>query len=297
MLVRKRLYRLLAVVLLLLTVQPWLSKSSLLAEHSLPPQTPKGKIRIVTWNIEFLGNRNPRRTLEQRRAIANRIRTFDAAVLVLQEVLRPNTLKEIKTSLGPSWRINASWWQNNALLYDTSKVKMLSVVYLKYIPKERGALGSKWPGPWYRKPISGVFRSVQVDSKSFRVIGVHCHWEKTEVRAAEGLWLSELIETLAENPHEPRDIVLLGDFNEEPGKPPHLSLMGTKHLHLLPKKNGDITHVSGRRLDYIYLSQSLIAKSHEKSCFVIRPEHYNETPAQFDETYSDHLPIFVDISL
>jgi endonuclease/exonuclease/phosphatase family metal-dependent hydrolase len=297
MLGRKRLNGLLAVVLISFAVQPLLRESSLSATYSFPPQTPNGKIRIVTWNIEFLGNRTPRRTPAQRRAIAERIRTFDAAVLVLQEVLRPHILNEIKSSLGPSWKIYASWWQNNAFLYDTSKVHMVSVEYLKYIPKAKGAPGTKWPGPWYRKPLSGVFRSVQMSSKTFHVIGVHCHWEKTEIRAAEGIWLSELIEALAEDPHEPLDFLLLGDFNDEPGKPPHLSLLETNRLHLLPKKNGDITHVSGNRIDHIYLSPSLSRNSHEESCFVVRPEYYNETPTDFRATYSDHLPVFVDIRL
>jgi endonuclease/exonuclease/phosphatase family metal-dependent hydrolase len=271
--------------------------SILLAQDFFPFKTPKEQIRIVTWNIEFLGARKPRRVPEQRQAIAERIKTFDAAVLVFQEILRPKVLKMIKTSLGPSWKIHASWWQNNAFLYDTKKVEMLSATYLNYYQEKKGTTSIEWPGPWYRKPITGVFRPAKMKSKLFRVIGVHCHWEKSEVRAAEGAWLRDLIETLKESPNEPLDIVLLGDFNGEPGGPPHSLLQETKYLRLLPKRNGDITSVYRKRLDYIYVTSGLITKLEKKSCFVIRPNYYHETLAQFDATYSDHLPVFVDISL
>lgn len=65
---------------------------------------------------------------------------------------------------------------------------------------------------------------------------------------------------------------------------------------MLPKENGDTTNVSGKRLDYVYVSQSLKAKLKKKFCFVIRPRHYNENPGQFDAIYSDHFPVFVDIT-
>lgn len=137
------------------------------AQDFFPFQSPQGHIRIVSWNIEFLGKRKPRRTQEQKQAIAERIRTFDAAVLVLQEILKPAVLDDIKTALGPSWKIHASWWQNNAFLYDTNKVKMLSLEYLKHRKQEKGSTKTKWPGTWYRKPISGVFRPLDIKAKAF----------------------------------------------------------------------------------------------------------------------------------
>jgi endonuclease/exonuclease/phosphatase family metal-dependent hydrolase len=261
-----------------------------------PFKTPNGHIRIVSWNIEFLGNRKPRRTEKQKQAIAERIRTFDAAILVLQEILRPAVLNDIKTALGPSWKVHSSWWQNNAILYDTNKVETLSLEYLKYRKQGTKSTKTKWPGPWYRKPISGVFRTLDIKANTFRIIGVHCHWEKTEMRIAEGEWLRSLIIELIKNQHKSNDIVLLGDFNGAPGKPPHPSLQEGGYLHLLPKENGDTTHVSGKYLDYVYVSQFLESKLRKKVCFVIRPEHYNENYVQFDNIYSDHFPVFVDVA-
>ena len=266
------------------------------AQDFFPFETPQGHIRIASWNIEFLGKRKPRRTQEQIQAVAERIQTFDAAVLVLQEILKPAVLDDIKTTLGPSWKINTSWLQNNAFLYDTSKVKMISLEYLKYIKQGKGTSKTKWPGPWYRKPISGVFRTLDINANTFRIIGLHCHWDKSEVRTAEGEWLRSFIIELIKNPHESNDILLLGDFNGEPGIPPHPSLQQGDYLHMLPKENGNITNISGRHLDYVYVSQSLEAKLKKKACFVIRPRNYNESHEQFEAIYSDHFPVFVDIS-
>jgi endonuclease/exonuclease/phosphatase family metal-dependent hydrolase len=214
---------------------------------------------------------------------------------VLQEILRPAVLNDIKTALGPSWKVHTCWWQNNAFLYNTKKVKMLSFEYLKYRKQEKNSTKAKWPGPWYRKPISGVFRTSDIKSNTFRIIGVHCHWKKSEVRTAEGEWLRSLIVELIKNPHESNDIVLLGDFNGEPGMPPHTSLQEGGYLHMLPNGNEDTTHVLGKRLDYVYVSQSLEAKLKKKACFVIHPKYYNENLVQFDAIYSDHFHVFVDI--
>lgn len=266
------------------------------ARNLFPYPTPKGHVRIVAWNIEFLGNRNPPRTPEQRLAIAERIRTFDAAVLALQEILRPGVLDQIRTALGPSWKTHASWWQNNALLYNSDKVKMLSVEYLKYTEKDKGSPKIKWPGPWYRRPISGVFRALEDNGKSFQVIGVHCHWKNRKVRGAEGEWLGFLVKMLLRDSNKTHDIVLLGDFNGEPGRAPHPALQEGSLLHILLKENGNTTNVSGRSIDHIYLSQPLMAKLKKKLCFVIRPGYYMDTIEQFEAIYSDHFPLFVDIA-
>jgi hypothetical protein len=88
----------------------------------------------------------------------------------------------------------------------------------------------------------------------------------------------------------------LGDFNGEPGFPPHPQLQEGNYLHLLPKENGDNTGVMGYYpLDHCYVTQDTKDKLPKQSTFVIRPEHYGETPEEFHATYSDHCPIFIDL--
>jgi endonuclease/exonuclease/phosphatase family metal-dependent hydrolase len=132
-------------------------------------------------------------------------------------------------------------------------------------------------------------------AEPFRVIGIHCHWNDANIRAAEGSWLRDRIIEMLQDPDEPHDIILLGDLNGSPSSAPHPQLQEGNILHLLPKENGNVTHVNGTsQIDHCYVTQDATDKLPKKSAFVIRPEYYGETPSQFDETYSDHYPIFID---
>ncbi|MFP6583467.1 MAG: hypothetical protein VCD00_13060, partial [Candidatus Hydrogenedentota bacterium] len=76
-------------------------------------------LRLVTWNIEILGKRNPVRTEEQLLAIAARIATFDPAVVAIQEITyesaqvlprsRP-ALDTVVSALG--WQTAIGDWNN-----------------------------------------------------------------------------------------------------------------------------------------------------------------------------------------
>jgi hypothetical protein len=151
--------------------------------------------------------------------------------------------------------------------------------------------------PWsWGTPVSGVFRPVRMYAEPFRVIGIHCHWNDVNMRIAEGTWLRTKIAEFLADPDEPNDIILLGDLNGAPGTPPHPQLQEGNILHLLPKENGNITHVNGTaQIDHCYVTQDANDKLPKQSAFVIRPEYYGETSLQFDETYSDHYPVFIDL--
>ena len=246
--------------------------------------TPEDQIRIVCWNIEFLGIRSPLRTQEQLDAIAERILTFDAAVLALQERADVSTSEYIRSQLGPSWKLYPYSGNWNALLYDENKVEMLSVELLDTLDNPPYT-----PYPSGRpRPVSGVFRPIG-GTESFRVIGVHCYGAQIP---AEGEWLRAKIIEFLENPLEPNDIILLGDLNGEPGFAPHPQLQQGGYIYPLPKENGDVTHVNGSNIDWFYVTPPVIDKLPKYSTFVIRPGHYDETPEEFKATYSDHLPVF-----
>jgi parallel beta-helix repeat protein len=251
--------------------------------------TPPGQLRIVAWNIEFLGIRDPLRTQQQLNAIADRILSFDAAVLALQERADVSTAEYIRSQLGPSWKIYPYSDNWNALLYDENKVEMLSVELLNTLNSPPYT-----PYPSGRpRPVSGVFRPAGTQgTEQFRVIGVHCYGVQIP---AEGEWLRAKVVDFLNDPREPNDIILLGDLNGTPGNPPHPQLQYGGHLHLLPKENGDSTHVNGNGIDHFYVTADAKEKIPKESTYVIRPEHYGETPYEFRETYSDHYPIFIDM--
>jgi endonuclease/exonuclease/phosphatase family metal-dependent hydrolase len=247
--------------------------------------------RILSWNIEFLGTREPPRSQAQHDAIAQRILSFDAAVLALQEIYDGSVLEYIRSQMGASWQIYHTWGEN-ALLYDTNKVEMLS---LEMLTNLNNPPYTAYPWTW-ATPVSGIFRPVRMYAEPFRVIGLHCHWNDVDIRTAEGIWLRTKIAEFLADPDEPNDIILLGDLNGAPGTPPHPQLQEGNILYLLPKENGDITHVNDRsQIDHCYVTQDANDKLPKHSAFVIRPEYYGETPLQFDETYSDHYPVFIDL--
>ena len=254
--------------------------------------TPGGQIKIVCWNIEFLGWRTPLRTQAQINMLADRISTFDAAVLALQEITDGSILTDISCQLGSSWQTYHTG-ADNALLYDEAKVEMLSVEMMDSLSNPPY---TNYPGDWWRRPVSGVFRPIG-GTKSFRVIGIHCHWNDAAIRAQEGTWLRSKIIELLEDPGETHEIFLIGDFNgNPPSGSPHPQLLIGDELSLLPKENGDVTSTLGiGKIDWFYVTQPVIQKLRKFSTFVIRPEHYGETPVEFEATYSDHLPVFSNI--
>ena len=259
------------------------------------PKTTDTALRIVSWNIEWLGQRNfpssqnPPRTQEQINAIAQRILTFDAAVLALQEIMLLSVLENICSQLGASWRIYRPSTLN-ALLYDESKVEMLSVEKLERLDNPPY---TPYPG---RKPVSAVFRPVGTYADPFRVIGVHCNSTDANIRNSEAIWLRTKTIELLGNPDETNDIVLLGDFNSHPGSTPHLSLEKGNILDLLPKENWRMNSTGfGGEIDHCFVTQGAKHRLSKETTFVIRPEHYGETWGQFRETYSDHFPIFIDL--
>ena len=242
-------------------------------------------IRILSWNIEFLGIRNPPRTQEQIDAIARRILTFDASVLALQEIYDASVLEYIRSQMGASWKIYYSK-SENALLYDESKVEMITGERLTYLDNYPY---SHYPGAKHSRPVSGIFRPVGMCAKPLHVIGVHCHWDNVNTRISEGTWLNTKIIEFLNTPGEPKDIILLGDLNGSPGSPPHTQLQEGGILHRIPKEN----EIYSPR-NHCYVTQSVKDKLQKQSTFVIRAELYGENPYEFGRTYSDHYPIFID---
>ena len=102
--------------------------------------------------------------------------------------------------------------QQNALLYDTSKVDLLSAAFVRTNPNTDFA-PSLYPTWTYRCPVTGVFCPKGRSNEPFRIIGIHGHYSDSKARKAEGYWLSSYVAHLLANSNETGRVILLGDFN------------------------------------------------------------------------------------
>jgi hypothetical protein len=274
---------------------------------TFPNSPANDHLRIVAWNLEFFNDREFKtagaqadRSSAQLDLLAARILGFDASVIALQEVDELSALYDLRDRMGGPWSVYGgsvdlfgySFPQQNALLYDASKVDLVSAGYVYRNPGSDPDFYPEWP---YRSPVTGVFSPIGHSEQEFRIIGIHAHFNNVGLRDTEGYWLSDYVDTLLADPSETDHIVLLGDFNGMEGAPPHNGLLSGGNLVNVQKRNGELTTVyPDLKLDYIYATEPLIAQLTDPTAFVIRPEHYGETPVQFEDTYSDHLPVFID---
>jgi len=278
------------------------------ATDEFPYPTPEGYLRILSWNIEFLGERTPPRTQEQHNAIASRMLTFDAAVMALQEIADQSVLEYIRGRMGANWRIFfPEGGHETTLMYDTNKVELLQGEMWDDL---RNAPYADGPHCFQPSPaVTGVFRSVHgTNPQPFRVICVAIRWGWTtpedDIKKNEGRALRRKIVELLNTPGEPREIFLIGDMNGDPDNidtsmwGPHPTLAEGYTLLRLPKENGNGTTVVPpvweMGIDHCYVTHEAKDFLAKPSAFVIREEYYGEDWQQFEETYSDHNPIFTD---
>jgi endonuclease/exonuclease/phosphatase family metal-dependent hydrolase len=270
-------------------------KSDLLPGPAWPYPTPDGQVRLMSWNIEFFNTRTPPRTAEQLDLLAQRIAGFDAGVMALQEIWELSVLRDIAAKLGPTWKVISTSGQRNAILYDESKVILVSGGTLTklsvppYTSHPGKAVGDR--------PVTGVFKPVG-GGDPFRVIGVHCHPSDSANRVAEGQWLHDQTAAFLNTIGEPKDIFVLGDYNEQPGGAVFTTLLQDDVLNLLPNENGIGTYVGTYSdIDHCSVTQGGLDRLPKPSSFVVRSWDYGESPEDFQATYSDHYPIVVDLNV
>lgn len=269
--------------------------------NTIPFEVPNNHIRVVTWNIKFLGRRTPLRTDAELKIMADRIRNWDASVIALQEIQNNKRIHDLVKLLGPEWKVNpeAGWdpgrrqEDETCLLWNTSKVTCTQYkAWLEGYPYTN------------RPPFSGVFKPVK-DGKSFVVISNHAYPggndKANEHRKIQGSFYRQLVIKMLKDKTYPNSIFLVGDMNGSPGKSPHTTIQPKnekKLLHLINKSNNKGTIAGGSSdIDHIYASNNAWSRVAKKLSYVIRPEHYNESADTFEQICSDHLPVFIDFSI
>lgn len=257
---------------------------------SFPFSPAADHLRVVAWNLEFFNSREPARTSEQLDALAQRIIGTEAAVVALQEMNQIAALEDLRDRIGDPWAVLTQAGQQNALLYDTSKVNISNG---SFVFTHDGVV---YPyEAFYRSPVTAVFSPVGDPSVTFRLIGIHGSWQNSTYREEQGFWLSDYVHDLLADQNEPRSIILLGDYNGAIPDPPHNGIVSDGDLSDVPKRNGDETTIyPDLKLDFIYATQEAKAQLTDPTSFVIRPEYYGETGEEFKAAHSDHLPVFID---
>ena len=288
-------------------------------EGVFPFEPAADHLRLVTWNIELLGKRDPLRSEAQLLEIAARIDTFDAAVVAVQEITfeSPSVLPRERPALDTvanalDWQTAIGDW-NNGFIYDPSKVELLersTLEQLSYPPystfyddfpnwqTDFGPRGAPFSVE-NSLPELAVFRAVDGRSQPFCVISTHFYFGSANafMRSYEGAALKLYIdERYADLTFTPA-IYLVGDFNARPDAgPPHDELQTEYPLNYVAKENTTNTTAvgNGAELDHVYATDDAYWTISTGLAFVVRPSHYGETSAEFEATFSDHTPVFVD---
>ncbi|MBJ6369612.1 endonuclease/exonuclease/phosphatase family protein [Snuella sedimenti] len=295
-LIRKNMNVITFLVLLILGNHPLKAQ-----ENTIPFKVPDNHVRVVTWNVKFLGRRTPLRTDAELKIMADRIRNWDASVIALQEIQNNKRIHGLVELLGPEWKVNpeAGWdpgrrqEDETCLIWNTSKVTCIQYkAWLEGYPYTN------------RPPFSGIFKPIK-GGDSFVVISNHAYpggSEKAdEHRKNQGAFYRELVKKMLKDTVYPKTIFLVGDLNGSPGKSPHTTIQPKnekKLLHLIGKSDKKGTVAGGSSdIDHIYASNSAWSRVANKVSYVIRSEHYNESATTFEQICSDHLPVFVDMAL
>jgi endonuclease/exonuclease/phosphatase family metal-dependent hydrolase len=277
------------------------NKFNLKVHAETPYPTPSDHIRIISWNIEQLGKRSPIRTTAQRKLVGERMLDMNAAVFLLQEIGHTGKFNGIAfaTVVNRMNELSSDKWtfyrngMQNALVYNTNKLEIIEAP--KHWPDSGDA---NYPQSSSRPPVTAVFKAVG-GTLSFRVIGIHADPYDEQARITQAQWLNNKIQDLLNDSGETHNIILCGDYNTGGDHQDGLLQVfdDGKIVFNVPKENGPGTGWNKREeSDYFSATSSGMAKIKGGTCYVNEPEEFKETYLEFEETYSDHFPVFIDIS-
>ena len=226
---------------------------------------------------------------------------MDAAIFLLQEIghTRKYNGTAFATVVNRMNELSSDKWafyrngMQNALVYNTDKVEVIEAP--KHWPDSDDA---NYPHGGSRPPVTLVFKAVG-GSHSFRVIGIHIHPHNKQTKIDQAQWLNDKTQVLLNDLGETHNIILCGDYN--PGKDhqagPLKVFEDGEILFNVPKQNGPGTGWEKRwECDFFSATSSAMTKIDGGTCYVNMPEEFKETYLDFEETYSDHFPVFIDIS-
>jgi endonuclease/exonuclease/phosphatase family metal-dependent hydrolase len=252
---------------------------------SIPQTTVNpNSIRIATWNLRQFSDRGK----ADLRAIASIIEAGRFDLVAIQEVKRDGEqLDRLLNVLGPPWRATLSEMTGNyerfAYLYKGDRIALLT----------EGSKPDFIPLPYApvfdRVPYQASFRTGTFD---FTLITVHLSYSDSTRRRKEAQALADYAVYLLGQSSE-KDIVLLGDFNEQGRGNLHFA-----EAHGWQKTIKEPTNLNSKEI----YDQLLIHPGHTREFIglsgVIRfdESHYANDDARAREAVSDHRPAYADFA-
>jgi endonuclease/exonuclease/phosphatase family metal-dependent hydrolase len=289
-----------------------------------PPARPAGAVRIVSYNVENLfpdaGASGVEKPEEHCRALAAVIGRLDADVLCLQEVTSRGALESFRDAwlAGLGYAHVASLAAGDDRCIEQSVLSRHPVVAAANWPRlqlaglhpadtsameERHAGLAGTPIRYHRSPlrvdltIAGAALTVfVVHQKAGRPCG---YWRDAEA-AATARRAAELLRAAPD-----ARVVVLGDFNAEPGDGALAPYAAAGFVDLLaqagtPYARTLATHATGRRIDHAFVSPAL-ARAVVGRAFVlgtpVRAPGADKSLPLPPGYASDHFPVCFDVRL
>jgi len=259
--------------------------------------------RVGTWNLEFLGaqgnfrNNLPLRTDADHAAIGRKIHELGVCVLAVQEVNDEATLKKVAAGAGPSWDAflgTSGGWddqktaQRIGFVYDQNVVDLVFAEELLQLPRE-----FEGSPIFHRVPVTAVWKH-KASGCDFRLVTVHLKAgqkaDDQKKRRGEAMALSGWLDTLAQQPNEDPDVVLLGDFNSTYGTDPEqiLEQSGLRKYLDQTSASPTIMHFADP-IDQIVVGNGCVEV--RRNSLSVASDFGALTKDAWRQTYSDHFPV------
>lgn len=240
-------------------------------------------VRLATWNLRQFSAERPGIDL---RTIADIIRSSSFDLVAIQEVKRDGEMVDrLLNALGPPWRSTAlSPMTGNserfAFIFNADHVESLDSPAFLDIPDVT---------VFDRRPFVGRFRSGTFD---FTVLSVHLSYADRDRRQREARLLASCASSFAST-HDEKDLVILGDFNEQ----------GQGNLHFIEAAgfvslNHDSTNLGSSAVYDTLLIDPRQTREWSGQAGVV---HFDEAIFANDDrravqAVSDHRPVWADFA-
>jgi endonuclease/exonuclease/phosphatase family metal-dependent hydrolase len=259
--------------------------------------------RVGTWNLEFLGaegnfrNNLPPRTADDHVAIGRKIAELGACIVAVQEVNDEGTLHQVAAGAGPNWTAflgTSGEWddkktaQRIGFVYDKNTVDLLFAEELLQLPREfEGA------PIFHRVPVTAVWKH-KPSGCDFRLVTVHMKAgqkaDDKKKRRGEAMALSGWLDTLARQPNEDPDVVVLGDFNSTYGTEPEqiFEQSGLRKYLDQTSASPTIMHFP-EPIDQVVVSDGCVEV--RRTSLHVANDFGGLSKDSWRQTYSDHYPV------
>lgn len=259
--------------------------------------------RVGTWNLEFLGaqgnfrNNLPPRTDADHAAIGRKIQELGVCVLAVQEVNDEATLKQVASGAGPSWTAflgTSGGWddqktaQRIGFVYDQNVVDLVFAEELLQLPRE-----FEGSPIFHRVPVTAVWKH-KASGCDFRLVTVHLKAgqkaDDQKKRRGEAMALSGWLDTLAHQPNEDPDVIVLGDFNSTYGTDPEqiFEQSGLRKYLDQTSASPTIMHFADP-IDQVVVGDG--CREVRRNSLLVTSDFGGMTKDAWRQTYSDHFPV------